>query len=250
MRRGGQHGARDVARGFGPGEPGRGRRHRGEPRRIEQDRVDLGPQPLAASARRRGSRSPRRRPASSARSRSGGRPSRADTARAPPAGRTAPARRRTRRRARPRGRPPRAPDRTDRGSRAGRSALPGLRRSPKSRRPATCSTRYGASANAATRRLVDRAGAERAAEDQHAALVRRRSRARRGPARARRRAAGPGGRSPGSARPRARRSEREADAPRARREQPVAQPEVRIGLGQHERDAPQQPPRARPDPAT
>ena len=54
--------------------------------------------------------------------------------------------------------------------------------------------------------LVDRAGAERAAEHEHAALVRRRSRARRAPARARRRAAAPGGRSRRSARPRGRRS--------------------------------------------
>ena len=89
------------------------------------------------------------------------------------------------------------------------------------------------------RRVVDRAGAERAAEDEHAALVGRRCRARRAP---RSRSATRGG----TGRPvtqialavAAGDREREADARGAGGEQAVAQAHVRVGLREDERDPP------------
>ena len=204
--RGGQHLARDVARGVGPGEPARRRRpSRRAVAGSSSDRVDLGAQPLRRQLRRRRSRPPRRRPAIQrafavwwsarrvrVRDEHGRQPVLRELEDGAAGARDGEV-----------GRGERAAER-DRRSRAGRSGGPGAARSAKSRRPATCSTRYGASANAATAASVDRAGAERAAEDEHAALVRRRCRARRGRARGRRRAAGPGDRSRGSARRRGR----------------------------------------------
>ena len=115
-------------------------------------------------------------------------------------------------------------------------------------RPQACSTWNGAPANAVDRGLVDRARAERPAEDQHArvvlvqaeALARGRARSVTGGGTGRpvtqvaRRRRGP---SIGNAR-----HTRRANA----REQPVGQAEVAVGLGQHERDPRAAPRRPRP----
>ena len=237
-------GCRHVARAAsGWASLGRGRRHRGEPRRIEQDRVDLGPQPRGRQLRIGDRRSPRRRPciqrafavwwsavACGYGTSTAGRPYCASSNTEPPARATA---RSAAASAGPKG--------IERKSAQVVVGSPGLLRSAKSRRPATCSTRYGASANAAYGRLVDRAGSERAAEDQHAALARSDpERGAGGCSRFGRRRAAPGARSPGSARPRARGS---GNARETRRERAACSrllsPRWRIGLGQHERDAAQ-----------
>ena len=119
-----------------------------------------------------------------------------------------------------------------------RSPGAGPRARARSRSPAACRTRKRAPANAVDRRLVDRPRALRAAEHEHARLVAARSRS--GPARRRQSVAGAGTGRPvthvaGAVATLDRK--RQAHAPRERRQQPVGQPEMAVGLDQHERDS-------------
>ena len=110
-------------------------------------------------------------------------------------------------------------------------------RSRRSRSPAACSTRNRAPANASHRRPVDRPRALGAAEHEHARLAQCRSRSGPAPPASRWRARGTGRPVTHVARAVATLDrEREAHAPSERREQPVGQPEMAVGLGQHERN--------------
>ena len=239
--------ARDVARGVGPREarrrPPPSRRSRS---RIEQDRVDLRAQPLG---RQLGVGEHDRGAAlapSSARWRSGGRRWRAGTGRAPPAApywassKIEPPARATARSAAASAWPNgvdvvaqvvvRARARSGRRSRAGRRRA--ARGRARRRTPATAAS------------LIERAPSEppKTSTQRSSAPMPERGAGRLALGVARRhRAAGDEVALAVAAGDR----EREADAPRARREQPVAEAQVRVGLGQHERDAPQH--RGEPD---
>ena len=177
-----EHGARDVARRVGAREP-RGRRghRRAGAAVVEQDRVDRGAQALRASARRR--RITIAAPPCSIQralavwwsavacgygTSTAGRPYWASSKIEPPARATA---RSAAASAWPNGVEVVAQVVVARPVRRAQVGEVAARR----RR---ASTRYGASANAATAALVDRARAERAAEHEHAALVAARCRAR------------------------------------------------------------------------
>ena len=151
-RRGSEHRVGDRLRRVRPGQRGRRARHRGQPRRIAEQRADLAAQ---ARGRQLGVGHDDGRAGllpSSARWQSGGRRSRADRARGSPACRPRRSRRSSRRRARRTGRRRRAPRRSRRCRGAGRSAR--RRRGVRARRgracPAACSTRKGAARNAST----------------------------------------------------------------------------------------------------
>ena len=156
-----QHLPGDLARRVRPRQR-RGRpRHRRQPPAVGEQAADLRRQPRPASARRRGSRSPRRPPPCTWRWPSGGRRWRADTGSAPRAGPRRRSRRSIRRSARRRGRWPAAPRRSPRCSRAGRSAARAPGGSGRSRSPAACRTWKRAPANASTAAwLIERAPSE------------------------------------------------------------------------------------------